>query len=56
MGLKLAEQVGEENLDLYMCLDSKLMKVCTGDVIESHLSCFITSLPLLSPKNCFLVV
>jgi DnaJ family protein C protein 5 len=28
MGLKLAEQVGEENLDLYMCLDSKLMKCC----------------------------
>ena len=27
MGLKLAEQVGEQNLDLYMCLDSKLMKV-----------------------------
>ena len=27
MGLKLAEQIGEDNLDLYMCLDSKLMKV-----------------------------
>ena len=27
MGLKLADQIGEENLELYMCLDSKLLKV-----------------------------
>lgn len=27
MGLKLADQIGEDNLELYMCLDSKLMKV-----------------------------
>lgn len=37
MGLKLADQIGEEYLDLYMCLDSKLMKCCC--ILSFFLSC-----------------
>ena len=46
MGLKLAEQVGEDNLDLYMCLDSKLMKVCKTNTVYGDASvCLSPSLP-----------
>lgn len=40
MGLKLAEQVGEENLGLYMCLDSKLLKCCCLCTFFSTCCCF----------------
>jgi len=40
MGLKLAEQIGEENLALYMCLDSKLMKCCCIFSFLASCCCF----------------